>query len=479
MTNDLSYRMKSIQTEYYSIFDDILGEDISIAARFSDKEIIDFINRRSSENTFVIPYRGVNLSSFEYRLLNFTESITEFWNINKKSMVKYVRQLTGNKIQLPYNEYMQTLSRDVKKLAAYFDTVVLPDNFMYWSSDIDFSEEFYRKQLANNFRRAATLYKIKDISFLEAETPLIAILPTLEETDSIQVNSYVLSFLDEIFPGFFSKRNSALEVVMDINSRDAKHLLNIAKKSDLFERTLSDFDITPLSRTILDVQSGKARTLFGYMRDLPVDIFIKSFITTTHTWFNTYCNYQLDASVLGNDLIVGKRMWELHKWHLEFSASKNFSKYSLNQDELSALSVLHPSVDFLGDISDEELLYIRKHKELKEIQQLITIERHRIKTMSLEDFSTEAEKNARRILEAISVYEKELQVKLSEKRKRDRLSLLGLGLAVTLGVSSIAVPVLAIPAAAFGFVAGTSSLRGAINDHLTGEKNEKNFWDDL
>ena len=86
--------------------------------------------------------------------------------------------------------------------------------------------------------------------------------------------------------------------------------------------------------------------------------------------------------------------------------------------------------------------------------------------MSIEDFSSTAQKCANRLLEAIAEYENELQIRIAEKRKKDRLSLLGLGFAAALGISSIAVPALAIPATVVGVAAGTESIRSTINKHL-------------
>lgn len=475
MTENFLNKLREIQSDYFKIYDDIFGVDIKQASEMSDKESIEFVTKRIAEGSLCLVNRGVKLSTFEYKILSFTQSITEFWNGHYKWISENLQHVSSNRVQFPYGQFLDTIDRDVKKLTSYFDTVVILDDFLYWGDHLDLRDNFVRRELTVNFRKAAIIYKISKIAQADVDIPLAIILPSFAQRNQSLSNSYSMSFVNAIFGDTFQDYDTAIEASTKINAGNVDQFLNIAKQSELFNRAIIDFDITPLSRAMIDYATGKVTTIYGHFKDFTPDIMMKIFMSNVHTWFSTYCNSQQCASVFGNDIVVGQRMWELHKWHLEKTAIANFSKYAFSQEELSALTVLHPKIDFLGDITLEELLELRANNGAEEIRSIIKKEQHIIRTMTLEDFTSSAQKAAVRLLEAISEYETMMQRKISEERARKGRLTLELGFAVALGVGSVAVPVLGIPATAISLIIGTQSIRTAINDHLAGKRELNEF----
>lgn len=468
---DTLERIKKLQIEYFEIIENTLGEDLRIAAKLSDEQVISLVSNKVSSGRILYPYRGVELTSFEYNLLAFTQEISTFWNRNCEWIRENIRCWQGNRIQIPYTQYSDSLVRDVIKLASYFDTVVVTDDIVNWSGKLDIKDSFFRRELTVNFRKAAILYKLRDIVLLDVDPPLVVILPDIAEVDRAVVNEYTHDFFNEIFPGRFDREKHAMSLSLEINDRNAQEFLGIARESELFRATMDDIDTMPSSRALItSTESGEVKTVVGYLRDLPEQLYISGFISTIAMWFDTYCKYQSEAALLGNDLIVSKRMWEIHKWYLGQNAKKHFSGHGLSQSELSAVAVMNPNVDFIGDLTIGDLLLLRKDTGLEEIRKAINVDRNVLKTLSLDEFPREAEKAAKRLIDGISEYEIELRAKLEENNSKFKRTILALGLAATLGVASIAVPVVAVPAAVVGLIAGTESIRGVINRHIKGKK---------
>lgn len=467
---DTLEQIKKLQIEYFEIIENTLGEDLRIAAKLPDDQVITLVSNKVSSGRTLYPYRGVELTSFEYNLLAFTQEISAFWNRNCEWVRESIPHWQGNRIQIPYTQYSDSLIRDVIKLASYFDTVVVTDDIVNWYEKIDIKDSFFRRELTVNFRKAAILYKLRDIALLDIDPPLVVILPDIAEVDRAVVNEYTHDFFNEIFPGRFDRERHAMSLCLEITDRNSSEFLGIAKESELFRATMDDIDTMPSSRALTSTKSGEVKTVVGYLRDLPEQLYISGFISTIAMWFDTYCKYQSEAALLGNDLIVGKRMWQIHKWYLEQNAKKHFSGQGLSQSELSAVTVMNPNVDFIGDLTIGELLLLREDTGLEEIRKAINVDRNVLKTLTLDEFPREAEKAAKRLIDGISEYEIELRTKLEENSSKFKRTILSLGLAATLGVASIAVPVLAVPATVVGLIAGTESIRGVINRHIRGKK---------
>jgi hypothetical protein len=471
MTDKALDSVKSIQLSYMAIYEEFLGDDFRSTKDLSDSDTMEYIERQNSSSSLHIPCQGTHLTPFEYRLFNFTRAITDFWESNKTTLSDALKQCPGSRIQFPYAEYSDSLERDTKKLASYFDSVVLLDNLMYWSRDFDIGQNFFRRELTVNFRKAAMIYRLKELVLLDADAPIVVILPAVLNCDDTRTYAYSRSLVERMFPACFEEAKSVLQIVAaGFDEQKATRILEIGKNNEMFRRILSDFDVTPLSRALIDFNSNSVKTLYSHLRELPPVLFLNALLTNVHLWFNTYLGYQSGAFAYGNDLVVGRRMWELHKWHLETSARENFSGYSFSREELSAMAILQPDMEFLGDISVEELRTLRAHQGLSTIRAHIEVERSILKSMSIEQFTATAKDVAGRLLAAITQYETELHATLLKQRERERRGFLSLGLAACMGVASIAVPVLGVPATVIGLLAGTQSLRGVINDHLSRKK---------
>jgi hypothetical protein len=473
MSRAAATRLRSLQAQYFSLFDDILGEDVRQAALLPDGELLDFVNQRFAEPSIVFPRRGVALSAIEYRVAEFAEAVARFWKEHEPALVDSVRALPGSRVQFPYGQYSPTVLRDVKKLAAYFETVAVLDGMVPGANVIDVSDEFWRSELKVIFRKAAILYRLKRLALIDTDVPMLLVFPDIGSKRDGETDDYALSFLRRILPGEFDGYPRVLDIAMGFPDNQLETLLQEAEKSELYRRTLVDFDTTPLSRKVYGLESRKAHSVVSYIRDLPPASRFRTFVLQLWMWFDTYCRDQGSASILGNDLVVGRRMWELHKWHLERTARVNFELAGFSEEELSAVAILEPDVDFLGDISDEELLALRSMDGLQSLRNEMSIERSCLKTMSIDDFPSKARSVARRLLDATVKLETALQEQIAVNKARRRRGLMGLGLAVTLGVASTAIPALAIPATALGLVAGTESIRSVLNDHLAGCRKHK------
>jgi len=122
--------MKAIQKEYFEILNSFLSKnDLDEFKNRSDNlsAFRNYIHNRFQDQSFMMPYRGKLIPSFEYRFYQLLKEISAFWDRNKEAVLKELRENDSYRIVAPVESFYTTIYEDVKALSIYFDTVVFPD----------------------------------------------------------------------------------------------------------------------------------------------------------------------------------------------------------------------------------------------------------------------------------------------------------------------------------------------------------------
>lgn len=462
-------QLRDIQQDYFAIYDRHLGETLREAVGFAPTQLPEFINRKLREPSIIVPFGGAELHGFEYAVVTFTREVGQFWVQYADTVFAALRANNGISIEIPYMEFNESLERDTKRLATYFDTVLIIDAFFPCPDQSSISRQPERNMILTNFRRAVAINRVRDLVLADIHPPLAAVVPSLGAPDVDQVNEYSLPFVRGIFGDRLDGFTSTLDIPSHLGEHSAEALLDVARRNPLFQRTLNDFDFTPIDRVFWNPQTGETNRVTCSLSDLPDHQLLSYFLTTVHARLSSLWEKEKTAAACGGDAVVGRRFWEIYKWYIEYSGRDRFTPPTFSEEELSARAVMQPELDFLGDITSTELMELRESSGLENIRGEIRKKHHTLKTIPIEEFPRFAESRAASLLEALAEFERELQHRLKRAQHGRALKYGSLGLTVTLGVASVACPLLAIPAAAFGVLVGTESLRTVINNHLSGK----------
>ena len=353
--------MLKLLQEYFDLYDYHFGDVIKQASFKNDEDLVRFYETELKNNSLAIRYNNIIVNSFEYKIFKFVEDVEYFWKQKKVELQEHLLKNEGYRIQVPIREHMDDLVPYVKKLAIYFDTVVLLECF-HPLDGVDIDINYLRNYVVHNFRFASKIYSLKPIILSGKDDAFVTIIQSNEEVDDQKVQLYATNFLNKMFNEKFDA-GLLSKIMSNDSNKKAKKILNKAKKNKSFLATLSCFDSSPRYRFATDPKTQKTIRVVGYLKDLSPSNFLRAFIVQIFNDFDSIGEYEILAQKLGNDSAIGLRRWESYIGYLETQARHSFTEKSIGKEDLVPIALQKPNLNFLGEISFDELIKLRQTKQ--------------------------------------------------------------------------------------------------------------------
>src|ERR1051325_7899954 len=216
-------KLRQIQREYFAIYDEWLLNDLKDAEELDAHGIHRLIERKCRSGIYCVE-NGVALTAFEYRLIHFSNHVDAFWRSRSAEVSQLLLAQKGWHVQLPYAEYAQSVESVTRRLACYFDTVVVFDRILPW---VEVARQMYfREVFRENFVKADIIHRLRGLALTDYSPPLVVItnLPDIDR-ETTAYSPYISEFLSTIFGRQVAEATMATEWARALSATDAATVL--------------------------------------------------------------------------------------------------------------------------------------------------------------------------------------------------------------------------------------------------------------
>jgi hypothetical protein len=196
---------------------------------------------------------------------------------------------------------------------------------------------------------------------------------------------------------------------------------------------------------------------------------------------------QWQASALRADAWVGRDEWPAHIWVMKFLSGGLLPQAPASPAQLAALTLESPELIFLGNLSEEELAFIRGEGRLIELRRVMCGKHHLLRT-EIGRAPAVARESARSFLAALDEYQALLQRMVTEASlgtgrriaRKAKEDLGEIGLTGSVGILGLAAaPPWSFILAGVGAVVGGQSARGIVTTAREEGRKVKTALDNL
>lgn len=366
------------QKKYFELLEDYIGGHFKFMEE-NNLTFYEFINKVDGE----FP---ITLSEMKRTLDPFNEELNKLWHNNQVTITKEIQKLGGLKtfnFFIPDSEFKNFTLSDtpavefIKRIGLYSDTIFLDDPM--WRVTSKIQEYEYRYRFLKFYYYGLNLLSLKKIIFSDTPQPICLIVPSdfidtesrarFEDTMSIQrleISSSIFgkkfSSEDEIWDFLRENIKRKEDLIKIIKNRDTKHeyfIHSIPKLVDM--KTMGEDYIRHHAGLTFSMPSGDVtadvflRTLNGYL-SFSNQVYYKSFLYDAYPIFTE------------------REIWEESNKFLisDYKNSYNYLGSKVKKHHVGVNVLTQEDFKWLGNISIDKLIKIRKRGELIEFRNLLS-----------------------------------------------------------------------------------------------------------
>lgn len=467
----MSSSLKNIQQDYVEL---VLSHFVEERKGFRGTE------RVQLPPNLYMPGRGRPRDLVEFRVANFLDDLTSFWEQRWSELRSAVESTEGLCIAVWGDMGIEDI---LPKYSLYFDTIAVADPVLYVSKEA----LAYRGVLERYFQEfvtwAAIIEEIRPAILADTDRPLALIFPqqyslsspTKEEVSAFFHKATTLAgrFLQDAFhtKDAHMSPEAFEEEIRSRNSAQLSRETDFKKLVEVLLPLLDILDHLPAAKV-----KGFDRELLQRVREGCIKRGDAALIyTTCASLFYLLETRAGNAQSMNIDTSVSEVLYPfmLAKHRI---VSDSFKKSAgLNEEDVVAYSFAH-HFKWLDNLSADDAVRIRQSGAFQEIRELFRLGRRHLRHATIQDFVEIARELDQNVCGAIESEIRSQDEILETLRKRTRNTLLSFGTSAVLGLASLAFPELlplSIGAAGYGTLLGGASLKDVVNQHLTGKKKVK------
>lgn len=457
-------KIRSIQDEYFLLLDQhFVSERSGIQVSLENIGQIHDKAYEIAKQGPLISFEGRDMPALTYKAILLIREIHAFWRQYRTLLYESVAQIPH--LALHAKSSFQTLLDEVRSTALYVDTVVADDWLFSMREMLEDRDRPHQGDLGVNVLvEYVYLQALRQLALADVVPPILIICPSPHYADdelrkvSKRISEWLtLQYATQLFGRSFNNLIEVLEYTSII--RDDHHLATkISDPSLIWEQGQS---LESKLKHKLAVAEG-GLNISGFPPELASSSPGSSLIIHEMAGFDVLAQQQVDNEILQLDPRVSPYHWEGYLWTLSQRKTDTEQNSRFREETAVARILEQPDISWLGNIPTEKLLDMRAQSQMEEMRCLFRDANDRLKYTSPEKFSILATEVSSNLQEALLTHEREL-------RSRTAKDVWGLGVSIgafivngTLSLASVAIPWLAIPAAAIGLGAGLGSVRDVI-----------------
>lgn len=453
------------------------------------------------QSSVIVPYRGRDLTTLEYKLFLLIDEIESFWDSNGAKLAKHLED--SNLLFLYVACEPKDVPHYVSQYAIYFDTLCVPCPLYGYQEVLEerLKSDKRVESVGALFARYVALHHTMKNLLSKTYPPMFLIVPSQyllsgEEIESIYRSRdqhahpklqlvadryyfHCRKLFEEVFERDFDFDNT-LEAGRFIASLDPKQV-HTEKLAVLARLVDVNFLYLQFEHETFYHHELDEHILYGLKALAKGQPSYVSSETLIYLWghFVQHLlmtgNICLDSYSLGIDTHFFPYFWELYRWQSSNESTEIRRVFNLSESEVAAYTI-STKLQWLAQLPLDAVMSIRSDESLAGMRKLFRENRNKLGNVTVRELDSVSQQIAAETEKQISSFHS----LCADRKKRLWKSLRASGASFfstcALSIASMVTPValpLAIVSAIYSLVLGGKSIRGLYHEYCQGTSNLK------